>query len=473
MANKKEEKSKLQALKEKLIMEPKNAGQAMSPRELGKAEKFCGGYKNFLNEAKTERESVAYAVKLLEKQGYKPFDAAKAYAPGDKLYLNNRGRSLLFAAIGKKPLQDGAKIVASHVDTPRIDLKPRPLYEEAQLALFKTHYYGGIRKYQWVAMPLALHGVVSMKDGSVIEINIGEDETDPCFMITDLLPHLADEQAKRPLHQGIKGEELNVLAGSIQMPDEEDKLPERVKLNVMNILNEKYGLIEADFLSADLSLVPALPARDVGLDRSMIGAYGHDDRVCAYTSLMASLDAEAPETTWINILADKEETGSQGSTGLQSRMLENFTHSLARSQGCDGALVLQNSECLSADVTVAHDPTFPDVTERRNTAYLNYGVCVTKYTGSRGKYSTNEATAEFMGKVRRLLDKNKVIWQTGELGKVDQGGGGTVAMYISKLGADVVDIGVPVLAMHSPYEIVAKADVYNAYLAFKAFLSQK
>jgi aspartyl aminopeptidase len=473
MATKKEEKSKLQILKEKLIMEPKNAGQTMTPAELGLVDKFCAAYKEFLNEAKTERESVAYAVKLLEKQGYRPYDPAAKYRPGDKVYVNNRGRSLLFAAIGKKPVQEGARIVASHVDSPRIDLKPRPLYEEAQLALLKTHYYGGIRKHQWVALPLALHGIVSKQDGTLLEINIGEDLGDPCFMITDLLPHLADEQSKRTLSQAIKGEELNVLAGSLQLPDEEDKLPERVKLNVMNILNEKYGLIEADFLSADLSLVPALPARDVGLDRSMIGAYGHDDRVCAYTSLMASLDAEAPETTWINSLADKEETGSDGSTGLQSRMLEHFMHSLARSQGGDGAIALQNSECLSADVSVAHDPTFPDVTERRNTAYLNYGVCVTKYTGHRGKYSTNEATAEFMGKVRRLLDSSNVIWQTGELGKVDGGGGGTVAKYISKLGVDVIDIGVPVLAMHAPFEIVAKTDVYNAYLAFKAFLTQK
>ncbi len=465
----KKEKSPVQILKEKLIMEPKSAAQIMGGQGLEEAQKFCEPYKAFLNAAKTERESVSYALGLLKKQGYEEFDPGKSYSAGAKIYVNNRDRALIFASVGTRPLSAGARIIASHVDAPRIDLKPRPLYEEAQLALLKTHYYGGIRKYQWVALPLALHGVISKKDGELLEVSIGENTDDPVFCLTDLLPHLSEEQNKRPLNLGIKAEELNALAGSLQL-EGDDAVSERVKLNVMKILNEKYGLVEADFLSADLALVPALPARDVGLDRSMIGAYGHDDRVCAYTSLMASLEAENPKTTWINILADKEETGSQGSTGLQSRMLEHFIHSLAKSQGCDGVTALQNSECLSADVTVAFDPTFPDVSEKRNSAYLNYGVCVTKYTGSRGKSSTNEATAEFMGKVRRLLDGNSVLWQTGELGRVDLGGGGTVAMYISKLGADVVDIGVPVLSMHAPFEIVGKADVYNAYLAFKAFL---
>jgi aspartyl aminopeptidase len=359
------------------------------------------------------------------------------------------------------------------VDSPRIDLKVRPLYEEAQLAMLKTHYYGGLRKYQWVALPLALHGIVSMKDGSLLEVVIGEDAADPVLCITDLLPHLSAEQNKRTLNKGIKGEELNALIGSLPYnADESEKTPEQVKLNVMRLLNEKYGLVEADFLSADLQLVPALPARDVGLDRSMVGAYGHDDRVCAYTSIMAALDAQTPETTWINILADKEETGSEGATGLQSRMLEYFIAGLASARGESGAVALKNSQCLSADVTVAFDPTFPEVTDKRNTAYLNYGVSVMKYSGSRGKASTNEATAEYMGKIRRLLDSNEIPWQTGELGKVDEGGGGTVAMYISKLGVDVVDVGVPVLSMHAPFEVVGKADVYSAYLAFKAFFKQ-
>lgn len=468
----KEEKSKAQLLKEKLIIEPQNSGTTMSEKEIKKAYDFCEKYKKFLDAAKTERESAAFALEQLIKQGYAEFDPCKKYEAGDKVYVNNRGRALLFAVIGKSPLSDGVRIVASHIDCPRIDLKARPLYEEAQLAMFKTHYYGGIRKYQWVSTPLALHGVVSRKDGTEVEVCIGEDDGDPVLCINDLLPHLAQEQSKRTLNEGIKGEELNVLAGSLPFKTEaDDKTSEKVKLNIMRLLNEKYGLVEADFLSADLSLVPAFKARDVGLDRSMIGSYGHDDRVCAYTSLIASLDVQKPDKTWVNILADKEEVGSEGATGLQSRMLEYFVEQLAAPHNIHGGAVLAKSECLSADVTAAFDPTFPDVAEKRNTAYLSYGACLTKFTGSRGKAGTNEATAEFVGRMRRLLDKKEIVWQTGELGRVDMGGGGTVAMYISKLGADVVDIGVPVLSMHSPFEVVSKTDVYNTYRAFKAFLS--
>jgi aspartyl aminopeptidase len=370
--------------------------------------------------------------------------------------------------MGTRPLSDGVRLLASHVDSPRLDLKPRPLYEDSQLALLKTHYYGGVRKYQWGTIPLALHGVIIRKDGSSLTVAIGEDEADPVFCINDLLPHLAKDQSQRKLFEGLKGEELNVLVGSL--PFRDDKASEKVKLNIMRLLNEKYGLIEEDFLSAELSLVPAHKARDIGFDRSLIGAYGHDDRVCAYTSLMASLDAPTPAVTWINILADKEEIGSKGNTGLDSRYLEYFVADLAKPHGVEGRTVLAKSQCLSADVTAAFDPTFPDVAEKRNTAYAGYGACIMKYTGAGGKSGTNDASAEFMGRVRLLLDKAGVIWQTGELGKVDAGGGGTVAMLISKLGADVVDIGVPVLSMHAPLEVVSKLDVYSTYLAFKAFL---
>ena len=462
------EKSQAEQLKEALLRKTKNSGLVMSEEQIAQGEAFCEDYKTFLDDAKTEREAVKTVVAVLEKEGFRPFDPAKAYTAGDRVYQNNRGKALIFAVMGTKALSDGVNIMASHIDSPRLDLKPSPLYEESQLALLKTHYYGGIRKYQWTAIPLALHGAVVRKDGSVIEVAIGEDPADPVFCINDLLPHLAKDQNQRKLFEGIRGEELNVLVGSL--PFRDDKISEGVKLNIMRLLNEKYGMIEDDFLSAELSMVPAAKARDIGFDRSMIGAYGHDDRVCAYTSLVAALDNLQPETTWINIMADKEETGSNGNTGLDSRFLEYFVADLAKPHGIEGRTVLARSRCLSADVNAAFDPTFPDVLERRNAAFLNYGVCITKYTGSGGKSSTNDASAEFMGEIRRMLDAANVVWQTGELGKVDHGGGGTVAKFVSRLGADVVDLGVPVLSMHAPMEVVGKLDVYNAYLGFKAFL---
>jgi aspartyl aminopeptidase len=461
-------KSQAEILKEALLMEPKNSGIRMSDEQIAEANRFSEDYKIFLDNAKTEREAVRYTVDMLEKAGYKPFDPAKKYNPGDKIYLNNRGHAVLFCAVGKRPLADGVRIIASHIDAPRIDLKQRPLYEESQLALMKTHYYGGVRKYQWVAIPLALHGTIVRKDGTSVDVAIGEAEGDPVFCINDLLPHLAADQSKRTLSEGVKGEELNVLIGS--MPFRDDKASELVKLNIMRLLSEKYDIVEADFLSAELSLVPANKAKDVGFDRSMVGSYGHDDRVCAYTSLMATIETPDPEYTWINILADKEETGSNGNTGLDSRFLEYFVADLAKPHGFEGRTVLMKSKCLSADVCAACDPTFPDVHDKRNAAYLNYGACFMKFSGSRGKSSTNDATAEFMGEVRRVLDANDVIWQTSELGKVDHGGGGTVAMYISKLGVDVIDIGVPVLSMHAPFEVVSKCDVYHTYLACRAFV---
>ena len=373
---------------------------------------------------------------------------------------------MALAVIGTEPVEKGVRIAAAHIDSPRIDLKPNPLYEEAEMALFKTHYYGGIKKYQWTTVPLALHGVFCKKDGTTVEVSIGENDDEPCFVVTDLLPHLAQDQYKRTPGELIRGEELNILVGS--RPFKDDESSELVKLNILNILFEKYGVTEEDFLSAELECVPAGKPRDIGFDRSLMGAYGHDDRVCAYPCIMAAVDTAAPKHTVVTVLADKEETGSEGNTGMQSTFLEFFIDDLAAMQGGKGSRALRNSKCLSADVNAAFDPTFPDVMERRNAAFVNYGAVITKYTGSRGKGGTSDASAEFVGWIRRILDENNVVWQTGELGKVDLGGGGTVAMYIANLGVDVVDLGVPVLSMHAPFEVVSKFDVYMTYKAVKA-----
>lgn len=462
-----ETKSTAKALKEKLFMDPKNAALRMEEEEVKKAFAFCDPYKGFLDASKTEREAVVTGVKLLEGKGYRPFDPATKYNAGDKVYAVNRGKSLIAAVLGTEPIENGVRIAAAHIDSPRLDLKPRPVYEDAELALFKTHYYGGIKKYQWTAIPLALHGVIVDRNDRVIEVTVGEAENDPVFCVTDLLPHLAGDQMKRTLAEGVKGEELNVLIGSL--PFKDDEISEKVKLNLLNILFEKYGVTEADFLSAELEVVPAFKAKDIGFDRSMVGAYGHDDRVCAYTSLQAILETENPKRTSVLVLADKEEIGSDGNTGLKSAFLRYFIADLAKPYGVEGRTVLSHSECLSADVNAAFDPTFPEVAERKNTAYLNYGVVITKYTGARGKSGTSDASAEFAGKIRNLLDRTGVIWQTGELGKVDQGGGGTVAAYIANLNVDVIDLGVPVLSMHAPFEVVSKIDVYMAYRAFYEF----
>lgn len=462
-----ETKSTAKALKEKLFMDPKNAALRMEEGEVKKAFAFCDPYKGFLDASKTEREAVVTGVKLLEGKGYRPFDPATKYNAGDKVYAVNRGKSLIAAVLGTEPIENGVRIAAAHIDSPRLDLKPRPVYEDTELALFKTHYYGGIKKYQWTAIPLALHGVIVDRNDRVIEVTVGEAENDPVFCVTDLLPHLAGDQMKRTLAEGVKGEELNVLIGSL--PFKDDEISEKVKLNLLNILFEKYGVTEADFLSAELEVVPAFKAKDIGFDRSMVGAYGHDDRVCAYTSLQAILETENPKKTSVLVLADKEEIGSDGNTGLKSAFLRYFIADLAKPYGVEGRTVLSRSECLSADVNAAFDPTFPEVAERKNTAYLNYGVVITKYTGARGKSGTSDASAEFAGKIRNLLDRTGVIWQTGELGKVDQGGGGTVAAYIANLNVDVIDLGVPVLSMHAPFEVVSKIDVYMAYRAFYEF----
>ncbi|MBR6834952.1 MAG: aminopeptidase, partial [Oscillospiraceae bacterium] len=377
--------------------------------------------------------------------------------------------AVILAVIGHDPVKKGVRINAAHIDSPRLDLKQCPVYEDSEIALLKTHYYGGIKKYQWTAIPLALHGVAVLSDGTQADINIGENESDPVFVISDLLPHLASEQMKKSGSSLIEGENLNILIGS--RPFKSDKESELVKLNILNILFEKYGIKEEDFLSAELEAVPAFKAKDIGFDRSMIGAYGHDDRVCAYPALMAALNTEkTPSKTIITVLTDKEEIGSDGNTGLNSSYLRYFIEDLAADFGERATTVLSKSECLSADVNSAFDPTYPSVMEKNNASYINYGVVVTKYTGSRGKYGTSDASAEFTGRIRALMNKNGVIWQTGELGKVDAGGGGTVAMYIAAMNVDVIDVGVPVLSMHAPYEVIAKADLYMAYKAFRSFI---
>lgn len=455
-------------LKEKLLFSRKNAVYKMSEEELSECDSFCEEYKDFMDKAKIEREAVIYSIELLKKNGYVEYKKGMKLNPGDKIYRNNRGKAVLMAVIGKAPIEEGVRLCAAHIDSPRLDLKQNPLYEDNELALFKTHYYGGIKKYQWTTIPLALHGVVCKADGTSVSVSIGEDESDPVFCVTDLLPHLANAQMSKTLAKGITGEQLNILIGSRPFKDDEES--GAVKLNIMNILFEKYGITEADFISSELEAVPALKARDIGFDRSMIGAYGHDDKVCAYTALRATVDCKEPVHTVVTVLTDKEETGSDGNTGLCSSYLEYFIADIAEELGSDGRTVLSASECLSADVNAAFDPTFPEVNERNNCAYINKGVVVTKYTGARGKSGTSDASAEFTGRIRRLMDEKNVIWQTGELGKVDEGGGGTVAAYIANLNVDTIDLGVPVLSMHAPYEIVSKIDTYMAYKAFMAFV---
>lgn len=462
-----EEKTAADILKEKLCRDPKHVALVMQDDEISEADKFCEGYKDFITLCKTEREAATFAETAAKKAGFVPFEAAANYKPGDKTYFMNRNKAIILTVFGKKSLSEGVKIIASHIDAPRLDLKPNPLYEDSELALFKTHYYGGIKKYQWTAIPLAMHGVVILKNGESLQVSIGEKDDEPKFVITDLLPHLGAEQGKRTLGEGIKGEELNVLIGS--RPFRSDKGSDLVKLNVLKLLNEKYGIIEADFLSAELEMVPANAAADIGFDRSMIGGYGQDDRVCAYPSLIASLECKTPEHTVLTVLTDKEETGSDGNTGLNSAYLKHFIEDIAKQQGVEARDVLRRSQCLSADVNAAFDPTFPTVHDKMNASYLNKGIVVTKYTGSRGKSGTSDASAEFMGKVRKIFDDANIVWQVGELGKVDEGGGGTVAQYVANLDVDVVDVGVAVLSMHSPFEVVSKLDVYMAYKAFKAF----
>lgn len=461
-----EEKSAVEQLKEKLTYKTKNAFEALTPEILGEVDAYAEDYKKYLDAGKTERECVTEAVKLLEKNDFAPYEFGKKVAAGEKYYYNNRGKSLAAFVIGSECICKGVHISAAHIDSPRVDLKQHPLYEADGMSFFKTHYYGGIKKYQWTTIPLALHGVITKADGETVDICIGEDDSEPVFYINDLLPHLAGDQMRKSLADGITGEQLNLLCGSRPYGD---KTADGVKLNVLNILNEKYGITEADFMSAELCAVPAAKARDIGFDRSLIGAYGHDDRVCAYPSITALIAAEAPVHTTMAVLADKEEIGSEGNSGMQCAVYFDIIADLANSFGVSEAVVRSNSKCLSADVNAAFDPNFPEVCEKRNSCFINYGVVITKFTGARGKSGSNDASAEYVGYVRNILDSNSVVWQTSELGKVDGGGGGTVAKYIAQKNVDTVDIGVPVISMHAPYEVVAKTDVYMTHKAIEAF----
>ena len=461
------EKTAGEALKEKLFFSPKSLYEVMTAEEKKAAEEFAETYKTFLARSKTEREAVSAMVELLEREGYVPFVPGTQYPAGAKVYLNNRGKALIASTIGTLDIGEGVRIEAAHIDSPRLDLKPNPVMEEQELCFFKTHYYGGIKKYQWTAIPLSLHGVIIRKDGSSVTVTIGEDPDDPVFCVTDLLPHLAGDQMKKTMAEGIKGEQLNILIGCEMYPDE--KVSDKVKLNILNLLYEKYGITERDFQSAELSAVPAFGVRDLGLDRGMIGGYGQDDRVCAYAQLMAEIDTKDPAHTTVTVFADKEETGSRGVTGLSSHFLGDFIADLAQAGGKEPREVLRASACLSADVSAAYDPSFAEVSEKKNSAYLGYGPSLAKYTGARGKSSTSDASAEYVALVESIFEEAGVTWQTGELGRVDQGGGGTVAMFVAHHDVDTVDIGVPVLSMHAPFEVVAKADLYMMYRAMKAF----
>ena len=452
-------------LRESLLMAPKNGYTRLNDTQKAEMEAYCKRYMDFMTACKTEREATSWAVQEAEKLGFKPYTIGMAVNPGDKIYYNNRGKSIALAVVGTEPLSAGANICAAHVDSPRLDLKPNPLYEDSEIAYFKTHYYGGIKKYQWPTIPLALHGVVYRKDGSVVTVTIGEEASEPILMISDLLPHLSADQMQKTLAKGIEGEQLNVILGTTPLEGEGSDL---VKLAIMKLLNEKYGLIEADFQSAELTIVPAGPAREAGLDRSLISAYGHDDRVCAYAELEALFAIQNPRKTAVCILADKEEIGSVGISGMRSEYFEHFMGGLCDAQGVKLEDCFAASFCLSADVSNAFDPNFPETCERRNNSFLNYGVSICKYTGARGKSGASDASAEAMGHVRTTLNNAGVIWQMATLGKIDQGGGDTVAADMANRNIVTVDAGVPVLSMHAPLELVSKLDCYETMLACKA-----
>ena len=449
-----------------LRYEKKTVYELAGATVVDEAYEYAKNYVKFLDAAKTEREAVVESVRIAEAAGYRAWSFGDPINVGDKLYYNNRGKNIFLIRVGTENINNGIRITAAHIDSPRLDLKPVPLYEEHGMSFFKTHYYGGVRKYQWLAMPLALHGVVVKQDGSVVDVVIGEDETDPVMYITDLLPHLARAQGGKTLNDVFQAEKLNILVGSRPV-EGEDK--DAVKAGVLNYLNEKYGITEEDFLSAELSIVPAAKARDVGFDRSMICAYGHDDRVCAYPSLTAMIDSTDTTHTSMCLLVDKEETGSDGVTGMQSSLIVDVIAEIAKALGGNEAAVRANSKCLSSDVTATFDPNYAEVYEHRNSSLIGCGVCLCKYTGSGGKGGTSDASAEMVGWTRRFLNEAGVVWQISELGKTDVGGGGTVAKYMANHNIDTIDIGVGVLSMHAPYELIAKVDLYEAYRAFKAF----
>ncbi len=462
-------KTKGQELAGTLLSDRKSLVES-DPKVLERADGFCEGYKAFLAN-KTEREVVEYVLPILADRGYKEYVRGSKYKAGAKFYSVNRGKTIIMCTKGKRPVADGVRVTVAHIDSPRLDLKPHPLFEEASMAFLKTHYYGGIKKYQWTTIPLSLRGVVYTKSGEKVTIRIGEEDDEPAFLITDLLPHLAQMQMKKGASEVVEGEQLNLLVGSL--PYDDEKVKERVKLAIMKILNDKYGITEDDFETAELCAVPAFKPRDMGFDRSFIAAYGQDDSVCAYAQFMAELDTEKPEFTTVTIFADKEETGSDGVTGMRSFFFRDFIEDLAQDEGCEVRDVLRNSLCLSCDVSAGFDPAFPEVMERNNCCFMNHGPCLAKYDGSRGKYSTNDASAEMMNYVISRFREADVTWQIGELGKIDLGGGGTIASEISVHNIDTVDIGVPVLSMHAPIEVTAKADVYMLYKAVMAVYNSK
>lgn len=474
-----EEKSKGQILQEELGYDPKNAWLKVDENEKKNIFEFGERYKKFLNSCKTERESVEWAEKTALEKGFISLDSAigenRKLKLGDRVYKINKGKNIVLAVIGASPMEKGLNIVGSHVDAPRVDVKPNPLYEDSELALFKTHYYGGIKKYQWTTIPLALHGVIFKSNGEKVKVSIGEDENDPQFCIPELLVHLSQEQMQKKMSEGVTGEGLNLLVGSIPYNDE--KLKDKIKTNILEVLKEKYEIKEEDFQRAELEIVPAFKARDIGFDRSLIGSYGQDDRVCAYSSLEAIFNIENPSRTALCFLTDKEEIGSVGATGAQSKFFENTIAELCTltTDNYSDIIVrraLANSKFLSADVTGSVDPTYADVNDKRNATYMGKGVAIMKYTGSRGKYDSSDASAEFMSEITNLLNKNNVIWQSGELGKVDLGGGGTIAMYFANYGMDVVDIGTGLLSMHSPYETTSKVDIYMTFKAYGVFYNE-
>ena len=432
---------------------------------------FSNGYIKFLNTAKTEREAVCVAKEIAESNGFRDISTFDKLNPGDRVYFVNREKSMYLAILGTEKLEKGVQIVGSHIDSPRLDLKPNPLYEDSGFAYFKTHYYGGIKKYQWTTIPLSIHGVIVKSNGQKITVNIGEDDSDPIFTITDLLPHLAQDQMEKKLKNGIDGEDLNLLLGSI--PCDDEKETDKIKLNILNILNQKYDITEADFLSSELEIVPAFKARSLGFDGSMVAAYGQDDRVCAYTSLSAMMALENVKTTAICILSDKEEIGSMGNTGMESHMFDYFVSELLNKSGENKPNLLDKVFCfskmLSADVDAGFDPIYASVSDKTNSAFLGRGIGLNKYTGARGKSGASDANAEYVAWIRNLLEKNNIRYQISELGKVDVGGGGTIAYILANKGVDVIDCGVPVLSMHAPYEVTSKFDIYTAYKTYKAF----
>ena len=463
--------SEVEKLKEKLFRTTSTGWEGMEKEDKEKIFAYTKDYMNFLNNSKTEREIVKSAKKLAEEKGFKNICNCMDLKPGDKVYYNNRDKSMYLAVIGQNPIEKGINIIGSHADSPRLDLKPNPLYEEAGFAYFKTHYYGGIKKYQWTTIPLSIHGVIVKPNGEKIEVVIGEDEEDPILTITDLLPHLAMEQMERKLKDGIKGEDLNLLIGSI--PFEKEKGQDSVKLNIMSILNEKYGITEIDFVSSELEVVPAFRARSMGLDNSMVAAYGQDDKVCVYTSLSALLEMENPKTTAVCIISDKEEIGSMGNTGMESHVFDTFISEILNKLGINRPNLLDqvfcNSKMLSADVDAAYDPIYASVYEKNNAGFLGRGIGLNKYTGARGKSGASDANAEFVAMIRNIFEKENIKYEFAELGRVDVGGGGTIAYILADKGIDVIDCGVPVLSMHAPYEVTSKFDIYEAHRAYKAF----